>query len=254
MKLLVDIGNSRAKFVCVKNKEMSEIQAINNDNISTVWLTEHYLAVSQVIVASVNQEQTTHFIQQWAKSLNKPCLVINTEKEKFGVINAYQDESSLGVDRWLALIGASKYLANKNVIIVDAGTATTIDIITDNKQHLGGWILPGVDLMFDSLLSNTEKIYADKIRLASITFGNNTTECVNNACWASIIGVITLARLQANQLRKPIDDIVVTGGNATEVELLLSALYQSESNQDFQVHLCQKLIFQGMSEFIKESE
>jgi len=254
MKLLVDIGNSRAKFVCVKNKEMSEIQALDNDNITTVWLTEHYLAVNQVIIASVNQEQITRLIQQWAKSQNKPCLVINTEKEKFGVVNAYQDESTLGVDRWLALIGTSNYLANKNVLIVDAGTATTIDIITNNKQHLGGWILPGVDLMFDSLLSNTEKIHANKTRLASIALGDNTTECVNNACWASIIGVITLARLQASQLQKPIEDIVITGGNGTEVELLLSALYSSDCNREFQVHLCHKLIFHGMSAFIKESE
>ena len=60
-----------------------------------------------------------------------------------GVRSAYQSPGSLGVDRWLCLLAARHLLAHHDVIIVDAGSAITVDLMNGSGQHQGGAILPG---------------------------------------------------------------------------------------------------------------
>ena len=53
----------------------------------------------------------------------------------------------LGVDRWLAILAAAfKLYPQKNVLIIDAGTATTVDLLAKSGVHQGGWILPGITI------------------------------------------------------------------------------------------------------------
>lgn len=61
-----------------------------------------------------------------------------------GVINGYQRPSQLGVDRWLAMIGAAG-LVGGDCLVVDAGSAITLDLLRADGRHLGGAILPGVN-------------------------------------------------------------------------------------------------------------
>ena len=74
-----------------------------------------------------------------------------------GVTNSYRQPRRLGVDRWVAMIGAWSEFES-SCLVVDAGTAVTIDAIDDTGQHLGGQILPGVALMARALASNTSDI------------------------------------------------------------------------------------------------
>jgi len=70
-----------------------------------------------------------------------------------GLRVAYQDPSRLGVDRWLALLGAQDGVGA--ALIVDAGTAVTYDLLLSDGTHLGGLILPGIEAMRASLLQGT---------------------------------------------------------------------------------------------------
>ena len=128
----------------------------------------------------------------------------------------------------------------QNLLIVDAGTATTIDVLTSSSDHLGGWILPGIELMFDSLLKNTSNIYAKKSSLSKMVFGTNTSDCVNNACWASTIGFIQVAITQAREQGIEIDLILLTGGNAKSLVSLINE----------PVILVEKLIFHGLLRYL----
>ena len=190
MKLLVDIGNTRTKFVYEQGQVLSEIRVVNNEEVSTVWLAKNWLSATAILISNVRQHSLTELIGNWALSNKIPCSVIETVKEKFGVTCAYEQANLFGVDRWLALIGSATLYPQKNLLIVDAGTATTIDVLTSSLKHIGGWILPGIDLMLDSVLKSTSKVHAVKSPLVETTFGLNTTDCVNNACWASTVGYI----------------------------------------------------------------
>jgi type III pantothenate kinase len=67
---------------------------------------------------------------------------------------AYPDPSRLGVDRWLVMLGALG-LGNGGALIVDAGTAVTYDLLLPGGDHLGGLILPGIEMMRVALLQGT---------------------------------------------------------------------------------------------------
>jgi type III pantothenate kinase len=66
-----------------------------------------------------------------------------SERERCGVVNGYEQPGRLGVDRWLALLGAAS-LVDGDCVVVDAGSAITIDLLRADGRHLGGAILPGI--------------------------------------------------------------------------------------------------------------
>ena len=77
--------------------------------------------------------------------------------ESGSVRNGYEDIAQLGVDRWAAIVGAYTHFGSA-VCIVDAGTAVTVDLVRDGGRHLGGLIVPGLQLMRSSLEQDTEDI------------------------------------------------------------------------------------------------
>ena len=80
-----------------------------------------------------------------------------SEREACGVTNSYRQPRRLGVDRWVAMIGARAEFET-TCLVVDAGTAVTLDAIDGSGRHLGGQIIPGVRLMAASLASETSDI------------------------------------------------------------------------------------------------
>jgi type III pantothenate kinase len=133
-----------------------------------------------------------------------------------GIRTLYQDPSKLGADRWAALIGA-RALSNTNTLVINSGTATTIDLLGGNGVHYGGWILPGLKLMQESLESNTAQLplaIRPIIPGASIGFGTNTNDAITGGCDAAQIGAILRAVFLAKEMNHPVERIWLDGGNA----------------------------------------
>jgi len=237
MNLLVDIGNTRTKFVNESNGVLSNIASVSNDSLNPLWFTENWSGAERILVSSVNHPNINKLISSWAKEASIDCRFIESEASRFGVENAYQEASTLGVDRWLVLIGAAKLYPNQNILIVDAGTATNVEMLSATGEHLGGWILPGIDLMHDSLLANTSKIFTQTQVNSKTSFGTNTTDCVNNASRAATCGLVHQALLEAERLHATVDLILITGGNARMLKSLL----------ELEVQLAEDLIFQGLA-------
>lgn len=223
MKALVDIGNSRTKFIFESNGSLSEVFVVDNVILSSKWYAQQWRAVTHIYLACVSNKTLADEICNWSKKTNIQCDIILSERERFGVKSAYEHEQSLGVDRWLALIGGVKLYPNKNLVIIDAGTATTIDVVDAFGVHQGGWILPGIELMKESLLTGTSNVIAQPQELTSLAFGKNTTDCVNNAAWAATAGGISVAINQACTLLKSVEQVILTGGNGALLQPLLSS-------------------------------
>ena len=239
MILLVDIGNSRTKYIFSDQLSSGKYKVVSNQQLTLNWLVNNFNNIEQVILANVSKNELTDIFELWAVQNNIAIKVIESEAERFGVKSFYSNAKQLGIDRWLAILGAAKLYANKNVLIVDAGTATTIDLLSGQGQHLGGWILPGINLMFDSLLTNTTKIEAERELKPSLVFGDNTSDNVNNACWAATVGAIELAIAKATNQLDNLDLVIVTGGNAVNIKALLVD----------KVTIEQKLIFHGLQRY-----
>jgi len=204
--LLVDIGNSQIKYAQVNN--ISDIADVKHCR-DPKDLTSLISSVSQVLVSSVGRITQVEELEYLCKGLNKVCHVINTEADTLGIQCAYEKFQTLGVDRWLAIL-ASREITQLPVAVIDLGTANTCDIVVENK-HLGGWISPGFSLMRDSLLSNTQDVFADKQIPDLLDMGITTQNCVSNGCLASQTGFVMMAE---QYLINKYDDYVVliTGG------------------------------------------
>lgn len=222
MIALVDIGNSRTKYCVVRNNKRGPVQSTINEQLSNEYLAEAFSNIDKLIVANVSHNKLTDKIDLWCQQHNINYQRVVSEKSKIGVSSAYHLPSQLGVDRWLTLIAASTLYPSKNTLIVDAGTATTVDLLASNGVHQGGWILAGIDTLFSCVLNNTSLVQAKIDKTASLFFGKSSSENVNNATWAATVGAVNLAVLQSEQQGMVIDKILLTGGNGLTLASLLS--------------------------------
>ena len=245
MELLIDIGNTRAKYCFVINNALSDVQHLSLNDLNRDWMNKHWSAISKLVVASVNEERYTQLINAWAQERKITFRQVATEQSNFGVTNGYRDYRQLGIDRWLALVAAVEHYPNQSLIVVDAGTATTIDIIDEQGTHLGGWILAGIDTLISSIVDNTANLAVEMSPIESLTFGVTTSDNLNIAPWAATLGLIEQAvnlfqTSHMNQATEP--KIVVTGGNGQVLHDLLT-----RPSEYFQ-----QLVFEGLKRYLAD--
>lgn len=133
------------------------------------------------------------------------------------VDNGYRMPAQLGVDRWLAAIGARHLVPRDQLLIVTAGTATTIDVVgapdaRGRSRFEGGLILPGLALMMGSLARNTAQLPAVELsddRGAS-PWADNTHDAIAAGCLLAQTGAITQA-WQALAQRGPVHGLLSGG-------------------------------------------
>jgi type III pantothenate kinase len=148
-----------------------------------------------------------------------------------GVRNAYSQPAQLGVDRWLAIIGAHA-LERGPVCVVSVGTAMTIDGVDAQGRHLGGVIVPGPDLMMSSLLQNTSDI-AERAKQGSTSrglFADNTLGAIRqgaeHAAGALVERAIALMRQQLHETPK----LLLTGGGSARIKESLALAHRDIPN------------------------
>ena len=204
--LLVDVGNTQIKYVMVNDiSDLSDIKYCKD----IADLSFYISSVSEVLVSSVGHLSLLAKLEHLCERFNKPCKIIHTEAETLGIQCAYEKFQNLGVDRWLAIL-AAREITRLPVAVIDLGTANTCDIVVNNK-HLGGWIAPGFSIMRESLLTNTQQVFADNNMPAILDIGNTTENCVSYGCLASQAGFVTMAQQYLNNKYEDYF-VLVTGG------------------------------------------
>ncbi len=158
MILCIDSGNTRLKWGLHDGSGWRAQGALAQNEIARLAeLAGQLPAPQKIVVANVAggavAEAMLSALSAWEI---EPCFV-RSEAQCCGVINGYAHPAQLGVDRWCALVGARQQ-TTAPVVVVGAGTATTIDTLDENGHFLGGFILPGFDLMRSSLAKNTANL------------------------------------------------------------------------------------------------
>jgi type III pantothenate kinase len=149
-----------------------------------------------------------------------------------GVRNAYPDPGLLGVDRWVAVIGAY-HLAQAACCVVDVGTAATLDAVDASGQHLGGFIVPGPQLMVRSLHAGTNNLAAYTAASpvgATQLFADNTRDAIERGCRVALAALVdrTCAELAGQTHSTP--RLYCTGGAVDEVLPYLLTTYERVSD------------------------
>jgi type III pantothenate kinase len=156
MKLLVDIGNSRIKWAFgVAGQFVAQGEASGDIDASLGVMLGSCHVPEEIRIANVaGADAGARIAATLHKRFRIKPVFAGSAAVGAGIRNGYRDPGQLGVDRWLALCGAfCRYKAA--ICVVDAGTATTLDLVTMGGEHKGGLILPGVGLMEQALLRGT---------------------------------------------------------------------------------------------------
>ena len=223
--LLMDIGNTRLKWGILADGAIRRTGHISQEMIRSDGLTaltsKLPRRVDTVFASNVaGASFATRISGVVGLHCNSDMHFARSTREACGVTNSYRQPRRMGVDRWVAMIGAWAEIQSA-CLVIDAGTAVTIDALDSNGQHLGGQILPGVNLMSDALASSTSDIpntSRRSIRGASglEIFANNTAGAVAHGALSAVVGAIERA---VHILRENHHDpeLILTGGDASRI-------------------------------------
>ncbi len=159
MILLIDAGNTRVKWRVVAAAGAARTVAegaLGHDAIGELaTVCACHPALVRVFGSNVAGARIADRIV--AATAGLPCRWLQPAPAGGGVRNLYEQPGQLGADRWAALIGA-RHLHPHACLVVSAGTATTVDLLDETGDFLGGLILPGVELMQQALARGTAQL------------------------------------------------------------------------------------------------
>jgi len=219
-RLLIDIGNSRIKWIWARGGELEPARAGQGDFAELERACRPAVASRplEVLLASVAGADR-------ARQVTELCTVrwdlaprtLRSLAEQGGVSNGYGEPEKLGVDRWLAIVGAVAR-HGKPVVVWDLGTATTLDAVDPSGRHLGGWILPGPATMLQSLVRGTKlTVPPDLEQSGGIEPGLSTAECIRGGVLASQLGALKQFMKHVSVRLGAEPKLVVAGGAAGAV-------------------------------------
>ncbi|MES2356201.1 MAG: type III pantothenate kinase [Pseudomonadota bacterium] len=177
--LAIDAGNTRIKWGLHDGEQWAALGVVAKQD--TVRLSDAWKQLpvpAKIIVSNVSGERVRSELNVLMARWRVSPVWITAHSSQCGVTNGYAQPSQLGSDRWAALIGAH-YFHQGAAVVVMAGTAITIDALTAGGKFLGGFILPGLDMMAESLTAKTAAIRVERGEFES--FPTNT----RNAVWSA---------------------------------------------------------------------
>lgn len=135
---------------------------------------------------------------------------------KTGLKIRYQDPKEVGADRIADAVGATVLFPDRNLVVVDFGTATTLCATTKKKEFLGGNILPGVRLSMEALAERTAQLPAVEILPPDRAIGRNTVESIQCGLYWSNVGMVreVVSRITAESFADDAPLVIGTGGFA----------------------------------------
>ncbi len=237
--LLIDIGNTRLKWAWC-DMDRAPVQPVQTGALPTPWqhagaaahavpaeraaLVGTWRKLAAGTLATGMQAAGTQAAGSvpvvWIANVAGPTLAAEVDAllaEAFGaavplqwvrtsaahgdLVNGYREPTQLGVDRWVGSIGAHRWLPGETLLLVTAGTATTLDIVTataDGARFEGGLILPGLALMLGTLARNTAQLPeldvldtgAGATRAVRALGADNTHDAIAAGCLAAQAGAI----------------------------------------------------------------
>ena len=219
MLLAIDIGNSRTKFGIFDSDSLIDKFSIpsERDYAAEELLFDRlersgdrFLRIDTVAACSVVPELNDTFRRAFKKLLNVTPVFIDHTFD-FGLKINYDPPSAIGVDRLVnASAAAAKYGAP--VIACSFGTATTFDVVTNTREHLGGAIAPGLRAMAESLHLKTSKLPLVSIEKPQSPLGTTTETSIRSGVYYGYIGLVEgiLTRIFEDLGEKP--RVIGTGG------------------------------------------
>ena len=198
--LFIDIGNSAVKW----RSHDSEVFTEGVDLFSSKLLPEaESVWLSAVAHPNIVQDIKAQFTN---------VKLVEPLKQYGRLTLSYDDPSKLGVDRFLAMLGALERFPNIPLLVIDAGSAVTFDVLDSKGLHQGGLIMPGIKALRESF----PKFSTGDLSLTSSALKNNTEGAWRSGTHAMLVSAIN-SQIRNFELEYPGGVVTICGGTAKEV-------------------------------------
>jgi type III pantothenate kinase len=227
--LLVDIGNTRIKWASFDGRLGFQEAAAHAG-----WGPEDFARrmirpageLTRLLVASVAGPALDQSLVRGAQMEEAPYPeIVQTTRKAGGITVGYLEPWRLGVDRFVAAIGAHRLFPKKPICVIGVGTAMTVDLISAAGRHLGGAIIPAPRLMVESLLQNTDGIRrratSGRLGRGRGLFGRSTRAGIVQGSRYAAAATIDRAIAEAQKRVKQVPLAVLTGGGARDLQPLV---------------------------------
>lgn len=216
MRLLIDMGNTRLKWQLREggDTKLAGVGALESEDLFA-GLDAVSQSIERIAVSTVASEvRRDELVRRLAQVTPASLEFYWAESLRNGLSCAYEQPRAMGADRWHALY-AGWTRSRDSLLVIDAGSAITMDFVGKDGCHQGGYILPGKQMMLRSLRQDAARIHYDDAAGVALTPGDSTSRCVHHGLrwlWTALVDRIHLD-IQA----RAIDTVLVTGGDATEL-------------------------------------
>ena len=218
MNLIIDTGNTRAKLAIFNNDILQSLVKVKNNKIKKelTSIFKNNIIDNSIIssVAKIDSEIITYL-------KNNTKLIVLSSETKVPFVNLYKTPKTLGVDR-IALMAAAQYkYPNTNVLVIDAGTCITYDLLNTKNEYFGGAIAPGISMKYKAMNRFTANLPLLKPK-ANVVVGNTTKNAMHQGV---INGTISEIEGVINQYKSYNDNltVVLTGGDTNFLAKLLKS-------------------------------
>jgi type III pantothenate kinase len=248
VNLLVDLGNSRLKWRIAGRGGATGTILLSGDWPSVLARDWSVLGrPDRVITVSVQSRDIESAYQRCVEGLWRvEPEYVRALGSCCGVIVGYADPSRLGPDRLIAMVGA-RALTSDPALVVDCGTAVTIDLLDGGGYHRGGWILPGLALMGSALYSRAAGLSGHALFVPSplerSEFGVDTHSGITEGARAAVAGAVVQAFKLATDRLERSPHCFITGGDSTIVAPLLEGRCREAPD----------LLFTGLARYAEET-
>ncbi|WP_340113337.1 type III pantothenate kinase [Maribellus mangrovi] len=211
MNLVIDIGNTRTKFSVFNRGDVLITVPVEEFNASNIWvLKSEYDNLDKAILSAVKD-----YPQELRQALEKEfdTFIELDADTPLPIENCYETKETLGKDRIAAVVGAYDLYPNTNVLIIDAGTAITYDLLTADGKYLGGNISPGIEMRFKALHQFTGKLPKTEPAEYNKLFGTTTTDAIRAGVQNGTVYEIDTTITTFKEFYKNLK-VIITGGNA----------------------------------------
>ena len=243
MLLVIDTGNTRTKWAKVQaDGTLSEVQVTLNAKLTASALKQDLTSVHKAVIANVAGHEIAAQLNSMMPEHIEPIFVV-PKSEACHVINRYEQVETLGIDRWAAVI-AAWHMHKQPSLIINAGTAITIDALGKDKvtkkgEYLGGTIMPGLQLLFSALSENTANLSSGEAGRMDV-FPKKTIDAIHTGCMSAIVGAVVLQMKQLEKHCAFLPKVVISGGDAVKIAEALG-------HQLKRVIVADNLVLQGLA-------
>lgn len=209
MNLIIDQGNTNIKFFLFSDNKIKKNFIFSIKKIDFNFLND--FNINSVIYSSVSGE-----IEHILKLSEKKNFIKLSVSTKLPIKNLYKS-ATIGLDRLAAVTGACKLFPDKNILIIDVGSAITFDFISSKKEYHGGNISPGLKLRYKALNNYTKNLPLLEPENNNVFLANNTKDAIIAGVQLGLLFEIEKYIENLNKLNRNFLPIL-TGGDAEYFE------------------------------------